>query len=87
MKPIETKTWKYQQSVEVDKEWTYEEIMDTWSNDPYELVPMLAKRCKELEERIEAVYALVVTSYSDDVNLGEVRDTLYGEEGWNTENL
>ena len=36
---------------DIDDVWSYERIMEIWGEDSEELTPMLAKRCKELEEK------------------------------------
>jgi hypothetical protein len=38
-----------------ERAWTYDEILEGWVDDSMAMVPVLARRCKVLEEELETV--------------------------------
>lgn len=57
-KPIIVKAWRHTPARDgisgalIEEEWSYERVLDLWSNQQ-ELIPQLALRCKDYEDRLE----------------------------------
>lgn len=54
-KSIIVTAWNTSEGHLIEQEWTYKKIFNVWNEDSKELIPQLARRCQDYEERLEKI--------------------------------